>query len=102
VFLLSVGDNIATRYKLPTREFFYIKMRNHMNQVTKFYLKQAVYQVEIDGVESAMLLDYSGNKYEVIGNVNAKIEEIAHLMLRKKHNINFAYKFDGKINEEKL
>jgi len=73
-----------------------------MNQVTKFYLKQAVYQVEIDGVESAMLMDYSGNKYEVVGNANVKIDEIALLMLRKKHNINFAYKFDGKINEEKL
>ena len=73
-----------------------------MNQVTKFYLKQAVYQVEIDGVQSAILMDYSGDKYEVIGNLNAKIDEIAHLMLRKKHNINFAYKFDGKINEEKL
>jgi len=73
-----------------------------MNQVTKFYLKQAVYQVEIDGVESVILMDYSGNKYELIGKVNVKIDEIAQLMLRKKHNINFAYKFDGKINEEKL
>lgn len=26
VFLLSVDGDIATRYKLPTREFFYIKM----------------------------------------------------------------------------
>ncbi|MFZ2199539.1 MAG: hypothetical protein WAV40_01985 [Microgenomates group bacterium] len=73
-----------------------------MNQVNKFYLKHAVYQIEIDGVESAILMDYSGNKYEVIGDLNAKIDEIAHLMLRKKHNINFAYKFDGKIKKENL
>ena len=80
-----------------------------MNQVTKFYLKHAVYQVEVDGVESVMLMDYSGNKYEVLGSQIAKIDEIAHHMLRKKHNVNFAYKFaamgepgNGKINEENL
>ena len=73
-----------------------------MNQVNKFYLKHAVYQVEIDGQEVALLLDYSGNKYEVVGGDNPKVEEIAKLLLGKKHNVNFAYKFNGKIDEENL
>ncbi len=80
-----------------------------MNQINKFYLKHAVYQVEVDGVEVALLIDYAGNKYEVVGKESPKIGEIARLMLGKKHNVNFAYKFaakggpgNGKINQEDL
>ena len=73
-----------------------------MNQVNKFYLKQAIYQVEIDGQEAVLLLDYSGNKYEVVGRNHPKVGEIAELLLGKKHNVNFAYKFNGKIDEENL
>lgn len=73
-----------------------------MNQVNKFYLKQAVYQVEVDGQEAALLMDYSGNKYEVVGVRTPKIDEIASLMRNKKHAVNFAYKFNGKIDEENL
>jgi hypothetical protein len=73
-----------------------------MSNVNKFYLKQAVYQVEVDGEENVLLMDYSGNKYEVIGQSSAKVDEIAKLMLGKKHNVNFAYKFNGKINPESL
>jgi len=73
-----------------------------MNQVTKFYLKQAVYQVEIDRVESALIMDYVGNKYEIVGVKSEKAKEIARLLLVKKHGVNFAYKFDGKIKEENL
>lgn len=67
-----------------------------MNNVNKFYLKHAVYQVEVDGVEVALLMDYGGNKYEVVGQESPKIVEIARLMLGKKHNVNFAYKFSAK------
>ena len=73
-----------------------------MNQVNKFYLKYAVYQVEVDGKEGALLLDYANNQYEVIGSKTNKTEEIAKLLLGKKHAVNFAYKFNGKINEENL
>ncbi len=83
-----------------------------MNQVNKFYLKQAVYQVEVDGSEYALLMDYAGNKYEVIGKDNSRIDEIATALLSKKHGVNFAYKFSAqgrsasggndRINEENL
>ena len=73
-----------------------------MQQVTKFYLKNAVYQVEIDGAEMALLLDYSGNKYEIVGTPNPRAGEIAEMLLGKKHQVNFAYKFNGKIDEENL
>jgi hypothetical protein len=73
-----------------------------MNQVSKFYLKQAVYQVEVDGQEAALLMDYAGNKYEIVGAKTPKLDEIAHLMLNKKHAINFAYKYNGKIEEDNL
>jgi hypothetical protein len=89
-----------TRHTSPTRGFF-VYIGGNMT-VNKFYLKQAVYQVEVDGVESALLMDYADNKYEVIGQRSSKIEEIASLMLGKKHAVNFAYKFNGKIKEENL
>jgi hypothetical protein len=73
-----------------------------MNQVNKFYLKLAVYQVEIDGHEAALLMNYSDNTYDVVGVRSAKIDEIASLMLNKKHAINFAYKYNGKIDENNL
>lgn len=73
-----------------------------MNQVNKFYLKQAVYQVEVDGNEAALLMDYAGNKYEVVGRESEKVREIAKMLLSKKHGVNFAYKFNGKIDEENL
>ena len=73
-----------------------------MNKVNKFYLIQAVYQVEVDGKEVALLMDYDGNKYEVVGKSNDKIEEIARFMLGRKHAVNFAYKFNGKIKQENI
>lgn len=73
-----------------------------MNQVNKFYLKQAVYQLEINGEESVLIMDYGGNRYEVVGVKNDKAKEIASMLLAKKHGVNFAYKFNGKINEENL
>lgn len=73
-----------------------------MNQVNKFYLKHAVYQVEVDGDQSVILMNYSDNKYEVIGKIGSKLEEIAQILLAKKHGVNFAYKFNGKIDEENL
>ncbi len=73
-----------------------------MNQVNKFYLKQAIYQVEVDEQEVALLLDYGGNKYEVLGGSVPKVEEIAKMLLNKKHGVNFAYKFNGKIEENNL
>lgn len=73
-----------------------------MQKINKFYLQQAVYRIEVEGLELALLLDYAGNKYEVIGGESDRVGEIAELLLSKKHNVNFAYKFDGKINEENL
>ncbi len=72
-----------------------------MNHVKQFYLKQAVYQVEVDGKNVALLMDYSGNKYEVIGPKIEKVDEIAQIMLAKKHGVNFAYKF-AKMKEENI
>lgn len=73
-----------------------------MNQVNKFYLKQAVYQVEIDGVEGVMLVNYGGNSYDTVGIERKKVEVIAAQLLAKKHGINFAYKFDAKMKGENL
>lgn len=73
-----------------------------MNQINKFYLKHAVYQIEVDGVEMALLLDYADNKYEVVGGESVIVGEIARGLLSKKHGVNFAYKFNGKIKEENL
>lgn len=73
-----------------------------MNQVNKFYLKQAIYQVEVDKKEVALLLDYAGNKYEILGGENKKVEEIAQTLLNKKHGVNFAYKFNGKIEDSNI
>lgn len=66
-----------------------------MNQVNKFYLKQAVYQVEIDGEEGAILVNYGGNSYETVGIQREKVEAIARQLLEKKHGVNFAYKFSA-------
>lgn len=73
-----------------------------MNQVNKFYLKHAVYEIEIEGKTSALLLNYSSNSFEVVGSYDQRAIEIAQLMLKKKHNVNFAYKFNGKIDQENL
>lgn len=73
-----------------------------MNIVNKFYLKQAVYQIEVNGDEGAILVNYGGNSYETVGIDRAKVDEIASMLLAKKHKVNFAYKFNGKINEENL
>lgn len=73
-----------------------------MNNVNKFYLKHAVYEIEVGGVTSALLLDYAANRYQMVGEQNSTADEIAKLLLSKKHNVNFAYKFNGKIDEENL
>ena len=73
-----------------------------MTRVNKFYLKHAVYEIEVGGVTSALLLDYAANKYQLVGEQNSTADEIARLLLSKKHNVNFAYKFNGKIDEENL
>jgi hypothetical protein len=73
-----------------------------MNNVNKFYLKHAVYEIEVRGVTSALLLDYAANRYQMVGEQNSTADEIAKLLLSKKHNVNFAYKFNGKIDEENL
>jgi hypothetical protein len=73
-----------------------------MNRVNKFYLKHAVYEIEVGGVTSALLLDYAGNRYQLVGEQNSEADEVARLLLSKKHNVNFAYKFNGKIDEENL
>lgn len=73
-----------------------------MNQVNKFYLKHAVYQVEIDGTEGAILVNYGGNSFDTVGIERDKVATIATQLLAKKHGVNFAYKFDGKIDEENL
>lgn len=66
-----------------------------MNQVNKFYLKQAVYQIEIDGEEGAILVNYGGNSYDTVGIARDKVEVIASQLLAKKHGVNFAYKFSA-------
>jgi hypothetical protein len=73
-----------------------------MNQVNKFYLKQAVYQVEVDGHEGVILVNYGGNSYETVGIDHKKVEVIAAQLLAKKHAVNFAYKFNGKIGKENI
>ena len=73
-----------------------------MNRINKFYLKHAVYEIEVGGVTSALLLDYAANKYQQVGEQSGTADEIARLLLSKKHNVNFAYKFNGKIDEENL
>lgn len=73
-----------------------------MQQITKFYVKSAVYEIESHGETSVMLLNYGGNTYEGIGKRSKRIEAIAQEMLTKKHNVNFAYKFNAKIGESKI
>lgn len=73
-----------------------------MNQVNKFYLKHAVYEIEIEGRTATLLLNYGGNSFEVVGSTSQRVSEIAKLMLKKKHNVNFAYKFNGRIDQENL
>lgn len=68
-----------------------------MNQISKFYLKHAVYQVEIGGVEGTILVNYGGNSYETVGISQGKVAGIASQLLAKKHGVNFAYKFDDKM-----
>lgn len=72
-----------------------------MNKVTKFYLYNAEYYVEIDGEEAKLLLNYKDNAYKVLGKENERMRDIARQLLSKKHGVNFAYKFDDRI-EEKL
>ena len=73
-----------------------------MNQVNKFYLKQTVYQIEIDGEEGAILVNYGGNSYDTVGIAREKVEVIASQLLAKKHGVNFAYKFDAKMKGTNL
>ncbi len=68
-----------------------------MSTINKFYLKHAVYLVEVGGLEAALLLNYANNSYEMAGSKHERIDEIAKMLLSKKHAINFAYKFNGKI-----
>lgn len=67
-----------------------------MNHVNKFYLKQAVYEIEVDGEEGAILVNYGGNSFETVGISREKVETVAIQLLAKKHGVNFAYKFSAK------
>lgn len=75
-----------------------------MNQVNKFFLRQAIYQVEVGGSEMLLKLDYAGNSYEVEGQETRLVREIAREMLGKKHGVNFAYKFAhlGERGDDKM
>ena len=95
----SVDVILQTQKSHPATAGFFV-LRRYMNQVNKFYLKYAVYQVEVDGVEVVLLMNYSGNTYEVMGNASAKIREMAVGMLAKKHGVNFAYKFNAKMESK--
>lgn len=95
---MSRGNITKTAIPPPGGFFVLISNRKiYMQTINKFYLQQAVYRIEVGGEEVALLLDYAGNKYYVIGGESKRVGEIAELLLAKKHNINFAYKFDGKI-----
>lgn len=71
-----------------------------MSKITKFYLKNAVYEVEVDGELRVMIVNYGVGSYEVVGKPSRRLGEIATQLLAKKHRVNFAYKFDGKIKGE--
>jgi len=73
-----------------------------MNKVNKFYLKQAVYQVDIDGHEGVILVNYGTNNFEAVGIGREKVSVIARQLLAKKHGVNFAYKFDAKMKGHNL
>jgi hypothetical protein len=73
-----------------------------MNKVREFYLKQAIYQVKIGNNEVTLLMNYSANEYEIVGNKSKKIADIAKSLLSKKHGVNFAYKFNAKMGEDNL
>lgn len=67
-----------------------------MNKVSKFYLKQAVYQIEVEGQSGVILVNYGGNSYETVGISQELVDDIASQLLAKKHGVNFAYKFSAK------
>lgn len=71
-----------------------------MNKITKFYLKNAVYEVELSGEVRVMIINYGTNTHEIVGKPSRRLNEIATQLLAKKHRVNFAYKFDGKIERE--
>jgi hypothetical protein len=100
-----LAELLTNKHKIqaPHRGSFFISKRgNYMKRINKFYLKQAVYQLEISGSEIALLLDYAGNRYEVIGEKHERVDEIALALLKKKHGVNFADKFNGKLKQENL
>lgn len=68
-----------------------------MQTITKFYLKNAVYEVEVDGEPRVMIVNYGTNTHEIVGKPSRRLSKVARQLLAKKHRVNFAYKFDGKI-----
>ncbi len=71
-----------------------------MNKITKFYIKNAVYEVELSGEMRALIVNYGTNTHEIVGKPSQRLDHIAAQLLAKKHAVNFAYKFDGKIEGE--
>ena len=62
-------------------------------KITKFFLDKATYKiVGYTGQEVSMKIDYWNNTY-VLSGQSDKLENVARNMLKKKHRVNFAWKF---------
>lgn len=65
-----------------------------MKTITKFNFDQAQYIVEDNqGNRFVLKMNYAANSYEIEGGTSELAENIAADLLKKKHAVNFAYKF---------
>ena len=70
-----------------------------MTKITKLYLVEAV--ATSLGEQLELHVDYRGNKY-MTSIMNELVSKAATRMLANKHGVNFADKFNGKIDKEIL
>lgn len=68
------------------------------NTIQDFYLQKAIYLIrEVDGQQAYLHLDYADNSYSILGRTTERIQGIACDLLSRKHGVNFADKFNDKM-----
>lgn len=55
--------------------------------------------METESGHTVALVNYAGNTYELVGADTQAVKKVIETMLKNKHGVNFAYKFNDKIRE---
>lgn len=69
-------------------------------KITSFMFRTAQYEIQSGQVKVLLTMDYAGNTFR-INNIDGvadlivlrEVERVANDLLSRKHNVNFAYKF---------